>query len=191
VGKEITSARTRGDPILRSTVTEAMKRKTMSASGKRDKRNVLAWVWAVVATCGILAYYGRPTIIKRAESLPVTVCINNMRKIDAAKEDWAAAGGKTNGTPVTASDFEGYLDKYRARPLVCPKGGVYRYGDVREEPSCSYHGTIAEAPAMTRKREKEEAIARMPALLAELIVIVLVLVVAPVLVITMKAKHSQ
>lgn len=144
-----------------------------------------------MAVCGIVGYFARPTTVKKAESLPLNTCINNMRKIDAAKEEWAIAGSKTNGMPVATSDLERCIAKYQSRPLVCPKGGVYRYGDVGQEPSCGYHGTISEAPAAARKREKQEATAAIPGFLLKFAVAILVLVVAPIIVITTKNKQAH
>jgi len=66
------------------------------------------------------------------------VCINNLRQIDAAKNQFALEKGKTNGDPVTEADITPYL---RGGVLPkCPSGGTYTIGKVGENPTCSIPG---------------------------------------------------
>ena len=61
-------------------------------------------------------------------------CVNNLRQIDGAKEQWAmAVGCKTNGQPVIISEVNEYMNEIP----VCPEGGTYDYGVLGERPSCS------------------------------------------------------
>jgi len=62
-------------------------------------------------------------------------CINNLRMIDAAAEEWAGAKGKTNGEEVVVSEANQYLKG--GKPPVCPDGGTYAYGVVGSYPTCS------------------------------------------------------
>jgi hypothetical protein len=73
-------------------------------------------------------------------------CINNLRQINAAKDEWALENGKTNGTVCTASDITPYmkLDAYRNFPK-CPSGGTYTIGKISELPTCSL-GTNVNPP---------------------------------------------
>jgi len=68
-------------------------------------------------------------------------CINNLRQIDAAKNEWALEKGKPNGTPVTEADIKPYikLDANGNLP-TCPSGGKYTIGKVGEKPTCSIPG---------------------------------------------------
>jgi hypothetical protein len=68
-------------------------------------------------------------------------CINNLRQIDAAKNEWALEKGKPNGTPVTEDDIKPYikLDANGNFPK-CPAGGTYTIGKVGEKPTCSIPG---------------------------------------------------
>jgi hypothetical protein len=67
-------------------------------------------------------------------------CINNLRQIDAAINEWASVNGKTNGTVVTENDIKPYikLDRHGNVPK-CPDGGTYIYGKVgdRYQVTCS------------------------------------------------------
>ena len=70
-------------------------------------------------------------------------CIINLRKIDAAKDEWAMNNGKTNGTVCTASDITPYikLDANGNLPK-CPSGGTYTVGKIGEPPTCSLGTTV-------------------------------------------------
>lgn len=64
-------------------------------------------------------------------------CINNLRQIDGAKEQWIMDTHQTNGAPANPAAINSYL-KYGERK--CPEGGVYTYGNVGEDPHCTVKG---------------------------------------------------
>jgi outer membrane lipoprotein-sorting protein len=70
-------------------------------------------------------------------------CINNLRQIDAAKNQFALENKKTNGDPVTEADIKPYikLDADGNLPK-CPAGGKYTLGKVGETPTCSIEGHV-------------------------------------------------
>jgi outer membrane lipoprotein-sorting protein len=65
-------------------------------------------------------------------------CINNLRQIDAAKNEWSLEKGKANGTDVKETDITPYLAG--GRLPTCPAGGIYTIGKVGENPTCSIPG---------------------------------------------------
>jgi chromosome segregation ATPase len=65
-------------------------------------------------------------------------CINNLRQIDAAKNEWALENNKPANTVPTAQDLLPYLSN-NIFP-VCPSGGTYTIGTVGEVPACSIPG---------------------------------------------------
>ena len=71
---------------------------------------------------------------------PANICINNLRLIDAAKQQWAFDNNKTNG-PVTWNDIQPYLNRVSSERTVgvphCPKNGTYTLGNIEELPKCS------------------------------------------------------
>lgn len=67
-------------------------------------------------------------------------CMNNMRQIDAAKNEWALENGKPVGSVPTEQDLSPYLTG-GVFP-VCPSGGVYTIGAIGTPPSCSIHGPL-------------------------------------------------
>jgi hypothetical protein len=72
-------------------------------------------------------------------ALPMShACINNLRLIDGAKQQWALEKRKLTNDIPTLADLE-RLDL--ARPLPsCPAGGVYTLGPVCVNPTCSLKG---------------------------------------------------
>jgi len=64
-------------------------------------------------------------------------CVNNLRVIAGAKEQWALENGKTNGI-VTWADIKPYMGRGPEGSLpICPQGGVYTIGRLGEDPTCS------------------------------------------------------
>ncbi len=65
-------------------------------------------------------------------------CINNLRQLDAAKQQWALENNKTAEAVPTAQDIAPYL-KDQAIP-VCPASGKYTLNSVATVPTCSIAG---------------------------------------------------
>ena len=78
-----------------------------------------------------------PNFVRATHETAANACINNLRQISAAKEQWALENGKTNGI-VTENDIKPYikLDSNGNLPK-CPAGGTYIIGNVGEDPKCS------------------------------------------------------
>lgn len=90
-------------------------------------------VMLVVAIIAILLSVVIPSYIKSTEASMKTVCINNLRKIDAAIEEWAAENHVMSGTQPT-QEQEGEIYSYiRNGKPSCPAGGgytIYTVGSV-------------------------------------------------------------
>lgn len=65
-------------------------------------------------------------------------CINNLRQIDGAKQQWALEKNKPDDAVPTVRNLLPYL-KDGAFP-VCPDGGAYSINAVGELPTCSVPG---------------------------------------------------
>ena len=61
-------------------------------------------------------------------------CANNLRLIDAAKEQLAMGKGLA---PNDSVDVES-VNRYLSKTPICPEGGVYVYGPIGIKPTCSY-----------------------------------------------------
>jgi chromosome segregation ATPase len=75
-----------------------------------------------------------------AEAQQRNECINNLRQIDAAKQQWALENNKTIDAIPTAQDLSPYF-KDGIFP-VCPSGGTYTIGAVGGAPKCSIPGHV-------------------------------------------------
>ena len=67
-------------------------------------------------------------------------CINKLRQLDAAKQQWALEKNKTDTDVPTAQDLLPYL-KDGVFP-TCPGGGIYSINAVGELPACSVAGHV-------------------------------------------------
>ena len=63
-------------------------------------------------------------------------CINNMRQLDGAKQQWALENRKTENAVPTAQDLGAYLKVFPK----CPAGGSYLINAVNALPTCSIPG---------------------------------------------------
>lgn len=79
-----------------------------------------------------------PNFVKAREVAQTNACINILRQIDAAKNEWALEGGKKPGDVPTAQDLKPYF-KSGVFPS-CPAGGTYTIGTVSNAPTCSIPG---------------------------------------------------
>jgi hypothetical protein len=82
-----------------------------------------------------------PSASSSTEVSQRNACINNLRQIDAAKNEFALEKGKKNGDPVTEADIKPYIKLDASGNLPkCPAGGKYTIGKVGELPTCSIPG---------------------------------------------------
>ena len=78
-------------------------------------------------------------------------CINNLRQIEAAKNEWALEKGKTNGEVATIVDLTPYIQLGPDSNFPeCPQGGTYSLGRVGENPICSYHGDLIKSNSLVQ-----------------------------------------
>lgn len=100
----------------------------------------LGIVWAIFVIPMMLAI-AIPNFVKARDTAMQNACINNLRQIDGAKNQWALENDKTNGAPVTEADIKPYLKlDANVEFLKCPAGGTYTIGRVGENPTCSVPG---------------------------------------------------
>jgi hypothetical protein len=65
-------------------------------------------------------------------------CINNLRLIDAAKQQWALEFRKQTTDTPAMEDLKPYIGRGPNGEMpTCPDGGTYTIGTVGEKPTCS------------------------------------------------------
>src|SRR5450631_3941452 len=100
----------------------------------------LVEIMIVVAIIGLLAAIAIPNFIKARATSQANACINNLRQIDAAINEWALEKGQTSGTLANAVVISGYIKLNSANSIPgCPANGTYTYGNVGDakQISCS------------------------------------------------------
>jgi len=80
----------------------------------------------------------------QTEAAQRNTCINNLKQIDAAKQQWALVNNKTDVDVPTAQDLQPFL-KSGSLP-VCPGGGTYTINAVGLPPTCSIPGHVLPPP---------------------------------------------
>ncbi len=104
---------------------------------KNRKGFTLVEIMIVVAIIGLLAAIAIPNFVKARETAQANACINNMRQIESAKEQWALEKGKTTGDAIVADEVGLYI---KGGMPTCPGGGTYTYGAVGTDITCSLSG---------------------------------------------------
>ena len=103
----------------------------------------LVEIMIVVAIIGLLAAIAIPNFVRARATSQANACINNMRQIDAAVNEWALEQGKKTGDgPATlSSDLTPYI-KLNSNGAIpeCPAGGTYTLNTVESAPECSIPG---------------------------------------------------
>ncbi len=90
------------------------------------------------AVVGVAAAIAIPNFIKARSTSQQNACINNLRLIDAAKQQWALENKKQSTDTPAISDVQPYLGRgVKGEMPVCPAGGSYTLGSVGEKPTCS------------------------------------------------------
>ena len=108
----------------------------------------LVEIMIVVAIIGLLAAIAIPNFIKARATAQQNACINNLRQIDGAINEWALENGQANGATTSATVVAPYIKLNSAGSVPgCPAGGTYTYATVGATPqiSCSY-STLTDSP---------------------------------------------
>jgi prepilin-type N-terminal cleavage/methylation domain-containing protein len=95
----------------------------------------LVEIMIVVAIIGLLAAIAIPNFVRARTTAQTNACINNLRQIDGAVQQYALESRVAAGAGVTTDNVVPYL-KGNAMPL-CPAGGAYGVTTVTAPPSCT------------------------------------------------------
>jgi prepilin-type N-terminal cleavage/methylation domain-containing protein len=100
----------------------------------------LVEIMIVVAIIGLLAAIGIPNFVRARQTTQTNACINNLRIIDQAKQEWAIETGQASGNTPASSDVVPYLGRAGAFmpycPLSGPTGPAYNIHAVTNPPTC-------------------------------------------------------
>ena len=106
----------------------------------------LVEIMIVVAIIGLLAAIAIPNFVKARATSQANACINNMRQIDGAAQQFALEKGKKSGDTITwPTDLTPYIKLNSSGSIPpCPAGGTYSLGTVGAIPqvTCSLGATV-------------------------------------------------
>jgi prepilin-type N-terminal cleavage/methylation domain-containing protein len=95
----------------------------------------------VVLVIGILLGIAVPNFVRAREGTRTKACVENLQKIQWAKEQWAIENNQPANGAVVESDIAGSF-KFLTELPDCPSSGTYDIGaTVDTIPSCSRGGT--------------------------------------------------
>jgi prepilin-type N-terminal cleavage/methylation domain-containing protein len=99
----------------------------------------LVEIMIVVAIIGLLAAIAIPNFVRARTTSQMNACINNLRQIDGAAQQWALETKQATNAVPAFSDISGYLKSQ----VVCPAGGnaatfasTYTLNAINLKPTC-------------------------------------------------------
>src|SRR5580658_5692236 len=122
----------------------------MQKKNKRSAGFTLVEIMIVVAIIGLLAAIAIPNFVKARTTSQQNACINNLRLVDAAKQQWALEQKKqTTDTPAASgTDLQPYLGRGATGELpkcpVDPQNSFptsYVVNNVGTSPTCNIVST--------------------------------------------------
>ena len=99
----------------------------------------LVEIMIVVAIIGLLAAIAIPNFVKARATSQANACINNLRQIDAAANQFALEKGKKTGDTISyPSDLTPYIKLNSSGSIPpCPASGTYALPTVGTNPTCT------------------------------------------------------
>jgi len=119
----------------------------MKINTSRKAGFTLVEIMIVVAIIGLLAAIAIPNFVKARKTSQTNACINNLRQIDGAKQQWALEEGKTSADTPGNAELQPYLGRGDAGSLAsvyCPLVaqadlGGYAVNTVGVAPACNQY----------------------------------------------------
>jgi len=107
----------------------------------------LVEIMIVVAIIGLLAAIAIPNFVKARATSQANGCINNLRQIDAAANEFALEQKLTTGSTINfPTDLTPYIKLNSSSSLPgCPANGIYSDVSIGAIPQCSLGSSVTPA----------------------------------------------
>ena len=113
------------------------------SSNNRKSGFTLVEIMIVVAIIGLLASIAIPNFVRARTSAQANACINNLRQIDGAKQQWALETKAGAAASPVITDIQPYLGRgTNGTAPLCPADSAktfatsYTMGNVQTAPVC-------------------------------------------------------
>ena len=116
----------------------------MKISSSLKSGFTLVEIMIVVAIIGLLAAIAIPNFVRARSNAQQNTCINNLRQLDGAKQEWALETRQLGSASPVQTDLDPYLGRAgTASGVLCPSGGTtatfassYNINSVTNAPTC-------------------------------------------------------
>ncbi|TAL03326.1 MAG: type II secretion system protein [Verrucomicrobia bacterium] len=113
----------------------------------------LVEIMIVVAIIGLLAAIAIPNFVKARKNSQTNACINNLRQIDAAKQQWSLETGSAPSATPTAAALTPFMGRGNAGSVagvycpLSPAGALagYAINNVDTAPACNNYDVVSHA----------------------------------------------
>src|SRR5215470_10390301 len=110
----------------------------MKIRASRNAGFTLVEIMIVVAIIGLLAAIAIPNFVKARTTSQQNACINNLRQLDGAVQQYALEKKLSSTDTYTITDLKPYIKLTSAQAIpACPANGTYASGGaVTNVPTC-------------------------------------------------------
>lgn len=93
-----------------------------------------------LAIVPLLLVIAIPNFVKARDAAMRNQCVNNLRQIDSAKQQWALENQKDAAIVPTSDELDAVLKEVKMADFKCLKQGSYTINPISENPTCSIPG---------------------------------------------------